>query len=145
MSESPDAIFTRYEEAIARRDADAIVADYAPDPIGYDLAPPLVQQGAALHDAAAIREWFDTWENDLRVTHRDLHVLRDGDLAIVHGLQHMTGTKKEQGHISLWFRTTIAARRIEGAWKIAHIHTSVPMDMDGSGKALTDLEPPGGA
>lgn len=141
MSDGPDAIFTRYEEAITRRDAEAIVADYGPDPIGYDLAPPLVQQGTALHDAAAIRLWFDTWEDDLRVIHRNLHVLQDGNLAVVHGLQHMTGTRKQQGHISLWFRTTIAARRINGAWKIAHIHTSVPMAMDGSGKALTDLEP----
>lgn len=139
--QAPEAIFTRYEEAIARRDADAIVADYAPEPVGYDLAPPLVHQGAALHDADAIRAWFDTWEDDLRVAHRDLHVLRDGELAVVHGLQHMTGTKKQEGPTSLWFRTTIAARRIEGAWKIAHIHTSVPMAMDGSGRALTHLEP----
>jgi len=141
MSATPEAIFTGYEEAIARRDADAIVADYAPDPIGYDLAPPLVQHGTTLHDAAAIRTWFDTWEDDLRVTHRDLHVLQDGDLAVVHGLQHMSGTKKGEGATSLWFRTTIAARRIEGDWKIAHIHTSVPMAMDGSVKALTDLTP----
>lgn len=140
MSEGPEAIFTRYEDAIARRDADAIVADYTADPIGYDLAPPLVQQGDALN-AAAIREWFDTWEDDLRVSHRDLHVLEDGDLAVVHGLQHMTGTKKGQGAASLWFRTTIAARRSADGWKIAHIHTSVPMAMDGSGKALTELEP----
>ncbi|AQR73735.1 nuclear transport factor 2 family protein [Sphingomonas sp. LM7] len=140
-SQSPSDIFTRYEDAIARRDADAIVADYAPDAIGYDLAPPLVQLGEALHDAAAVREWFDTWEDDLRVTHRDLHVLEDGDLAVVHGLQRMTGTKKGESPSSLWFRTTIAAQRIEGAWKIAHIHTSVPMAMDGSGKALTYLEP----
>jgi len=140
MSDHDDiqAILTRYEDAIRDRDADAIVADYVDGAIGYDLAPPLVQ-GAP--DAAGIRTWFDTWEDDLRVTHRDVHIFQDGDLAVHHCLQHMTGTSKDEGFISLWFRGTMALRRIHSAWKIAHIHTSVPMAMDGSGKALTDLEP----
>ncbi|MEP9361073.1 nuclear transport factor 2 family protein [Sphingomonas sp. KR3-1] len=141
MTDTPDAIFTRYEDAIRRRDADAIVADYLPDAIGYDLAPPLVHRAPAMLDPEGIRQWFETWEADLRVTHRDAQVLEQGDLAVVHALQHMTGTRKGEGPSSLWFRATIAARRVEGAWKIAHIHTSVPFAMDGSGKALLDLEP----
>jgi hypothetical protein len=43
--------------------------------------------------------------------------------------------------VALWFRATLAVRRIAGAWRIAHIHTSVPMAMDGSGRALADLTP----
>lgn len=136
-------ILTNYEAAILARDADAVLADYAPDAIGYDLAPPLVQQADTILDAQGLNGWFDTWEDDLRLAHADPHVLHDGDLAVLHCLQHMTGTKKGEGFTSLWFRSTLALRRIEGAWKIAHIHTSVPFAMDGSGKALLDLTPEG--
>ncbi|MDF7774984.1 nuclear transport factor 2 family protein [Sphingomonas sp. AOB5] len=135
------AILTRYEDAIRRRDAEAIVADYAADAIGYDLAPPLLHNSATLLDADGIRDWFDTWEDDLRVTHTGVHIFHDGDLAVLHCLQLMTGTKKGEAPSSLWFRATIMLRRIEDAWKIGHIHTSVPMAMDGSEKALTGLTP----
>ena len=36
-----EAILDRYEQAVIDRDADAVLADYTPDAIGYDLAPPL--------------------------------------------------------------------------------------------------------
>ena len=32
-------------------------------------------------------------------------------------------------------------RKVDGTWKIAHAHTSVPFYMDGSFKAATDLNP----
>jgi ketosteroid isomerase-like protein len=136
-----EAILNRYEEAIRRRDADAVVADYAPDAVGFDLAPPLVQHGEALRDAGAIRQWFDSWEDDLRITHAIPEILQDGDLAVLYGLQRMTGTKKGEGPVDMWFRATCALRRIAGEWKIVHIHTSVPFAMDGSDKALLDLTP----
>lgn len=143
MTSDPDivAILDRYADAVRRRDPDAVLADYAPDPIAYDLAPPLEHRGAQVLDADGLRAWFDTWEDDLAITYRDPHVLQDGDLAVLFCLQHMTGTKKDDGPQSLWFRATIALTRVDGAWKIAHIHTSVPFAMDGSGKALLDLEP----
>jgi ketosteroid isomerase-like protein len=56
-------------------------------------------------------------------------------------LQHLTGTTQDGERVALWFRATLAVRRIAGAWRIAHIHTSVPMAMDGSGRALADLTP----
>lgn len=136
-----EAILDRYEDAVLRRDADAVIADYAPDAIGYDLAPPLQHGAETLLDADGIRQWFETWEDDLRVTHAEPHILQEGDLAMLCCLQRMTGTKKGEEHIDMWSRATLALRRIEGAWKIVHIHTSVPMAMDGSGKALVDLSP----
>lgn len=141
--EQIEAILTRYEDAVRRRDADAVVADYAPDAVAYDLAPPLEQRAEALLDTDAIRQWFDTWEDDLRVTHAEPRILCDGDLAVLHCLQRMTGTKKGEGKTDLWFRATLVLRRAEDDWKIAHIHTSVPFAMDGSDKALLDLKPQG--
>jgi ketosteroid isomerase-like protein len=143
MSEHDDilAILTRYEDAVRRRDPKAVLADYVADPIAYDLAPPLFHEGKAILDVEALQGWFDTWEDDLRITHRDPHVLSDGDLGVLYALQKMSGTKKGEAFSELWFRCTVATQRIDGAWKIAHIHTSVPFAMDGSGKAMLDLTP----
>lgn len=141
MSGEPEDLLTRYAEAIRTRDARMIAADYAPGALAYDLAPPLQHDAAATVDLAELDAWFATWEDDLRVDHQAPTVLREGDLAMLWCLQHMHGTRKGEGRTSLWFRTTLAARRIDGAWKIAHIHTSVPFAMDGSGKAMLDLAP----
>lgn len=138
---TPEEILSRYENAIRNRDPQAIIADYVDDPVAYDLAPPLQHRGAQILDPAGLQEWFDTWEDDLRVTYQPPTVLEEGDLAVVWTLQNMTGTKKGESKSSLWFRATFALRRVAGDWKIVHIHTSVPMAMDGSGKALTDLTP----
>ena len=53
----------------------------------------------------------------------------------------MTGTKKDGEKADLWVRVTVGLRRIDGAWKITHQHTSVPFLMDGSFKAAVDLKP----
>ena len=135
------AILTRYEEAVLNRDADAVFADYVPNPISYDLAPPLETRGAAVLDREGLRQWFETWDGPIRVTSQEPAVLVDGDLAVMFTLQHMAGEKRGEEPVSLWFRSTLALRRIGGAWKIVHIHTSVPMAMDGSGRAEAGLKP----
>jgi ketosteroid isomerase-like protein len=43
--------------------------------------------------------------------------------------------------ISFWLRDTICLKRVGGAWKIAHIHSSVPFHMDGSLRPAFDLQP----
>jgi len=53
----------------------------------------------------------------------------------------MTGTKTDGARGDLWFRATACFRREDGAWKITHVHNSVPFAMDGSGCALLDLRP----
>ncbi|MCP3731892.1 nuclear transport factor 2 family protein [Sphingomonas sp. MG17] len=135
------AILTRYEQAVLDRDVDAVFADYIPNPVAYDLAPPLETRGAAVLDREGLKTWLDSWDGPVRVTSQEPAILVDGDLGILFTLQHMTGTKKGEGETDLWFRCTVALRRIAGAWKIVHIHTSVPMAMDGSGKAETGLKP----
>ena len=53
----------------------------------------------------------------------------------------MMGTKKDGEKVDLWMRCTAGLRRLGGAWKITHQHTSVPFLMDGSFKAAVDLKP----
>ncbi|HEX8345849.1 MAG TPA: nuclear transport factor 2 family protein [Actinoplanes sp.] len=42
---------------------------------------------------------------------------------------------------SLWHRSTLGLRRIDGDWVIVHEHQSVPFEMDGSFLASTGLQP----
>jgi ketosteroid isomerase-like protein len=53
----------------------------------------------------------------------------------------MTGTKTNGAKADLWFRETACFRREGGRWRITHMHNSVPFAMDGSDKALLDLQP----
>lgn len=42
---------------------------------------------------------------------------------------------------TLWFRSTVGLRRLDGVWRITHEHGSTPFYMDGSFAAAVDLEP----
>ena len=64
-----------------------------------------------------------------------------GDTAYGFGLSHMTGTKTNGHEGDLWSRETLGFRKVGGAWKIAHEHSSVPFYMDGSFRAAVDLKP----
>ena len=67
--------------------------------------------------------------------------MADERIAYAFGLRHMTGTKTDGERADLWFRATACLRREDSGWRIAHVHNSVPFAMDGSDRALLDLEP----
>lgn len=130
-----------YTAAIRAKDAAGIIATYADDLALYDLAPPLMQASQAVRDAASLQQWFDTWDGPIQLDQGQIHIEAGNDLAATWSLCHLSGVKVGEGAQSLWFRSTIVLRRDGGAWKIAHIHESVPFAMDGSGKALLELTP----
>jgi ketosteroid isomerase-like protein len=134
-------LLAAFTDAIRQKNAHAAVALYARDVVAYDLAPPLRIEGSTMRDPRYIQQWFDTWDGPIESEARGLEIVTGGDVAYAFGLRHMTGTKKDGEHVDLWFRATACLRREDGTWKIAHVHNSVPFAMDGSGRALLDLEP----
>ena len=68
---------------------------------------------------------------------RDLEVAVGGDTGYAHGLARMGSP----GAFSMWFRITLGLCRTEGRWQIAHLHESVPFNMDQSFTAAIDLQP----
>jgi ketosteroid isomerase-like protein len=143
MSQAEQEIRTVIETRIAalrRKDAAAAVARLAEDVVAFELAPPLVAPPGAARDAAVLAAWRDGFEEfDIEV--RDLAVEADGDIGFAHALHHLRGTRPGGRPVSLWMRSTLCFRREEGAWKIAHAHTSVPFHMDGTFRAAVDLQP----
>jgi ketosteroid isomerase-like protein len=135
------ALLKGYSAAIRRKDARATVAFYTRDAVAYDLAPPLRLPASAVRDPDHLQQWFDTWDGPIVTETQDLEIVAGDDVAYGFGLCRMTGTKTDGEQVSLWFRATACFRREDGAWKLAHVHNSVPFAMDGSGRALLDLEP----
>lgn len=142
-SEERDAVLaalTSFLEAIESKDAEAAIRWFDTRAVSFDLAPPLMNRFDELSDPSGLEEWFETWDGPIHTDLLPPDVLVSGDIAVVHGLQRMHGRKKE-GELSMWYRATVVLTRTASGWRIAHIHNSVPMAMDGSRKALTDLTP----
>jgi PhnB protein len=109
--------------------------------VRFDLAPPLAHAGADALDKQELESWFATWRGPIGYEVRDFSVTTGDDIAFCHGFVRISGTKTDGGENSVWARQTLCLRKIDGAWKITHEHTSVPFYMDGSFKAAVDLAP----
>jgi ketosteroid isomerase-like protein len=124
--------------AIAAKDASAVASYYASDVVAFDLAPPLKTTG---FDRKALEAWFATWDGPIGYEITDQHLDASGALAVARSLNHMTGKKIGGEQVDLWTRSTVCFRKEGNRWLVTHVHSSVPLTMDGSGKAATDLKP----
>jgi PhnB protein len=124
--------------ALSEKDAQAALSCLTADFIAFSLAPPLI---STMTDAKAYEAWFATWRGPIGTKIRDLRVAVSGDLGVSHSLNLMTGTSADGHDVKLWYRQTLSFRKVEGVWKIAHEHNSVPFYMDGSFRAAIDLTP----
>ena len=135
------AIIADHAKALYAKDIDLLFAHNATDFLSYDLAPPLQHKGRAADARAGTQSWFATWKSPIGWEDRDLAIIVGDRVAFSTALAHMTGTKIDGEEISLWLRVTNGFAKENGAWKIIHIHHSVPFYMDGSFKACVDLKP----
>ncbi len=127
-----------WSEALSAKNATRALSHYDGGAMQYSLAPPLE---AGLPTAEDLESWFATWKGPVGREIQDLSVRVAGDLALVHGLVHMYGTKTDGEKPDLWFRLTLGLVRGGADWKIVHEHESVPFYMDGTYKAAVDLKP----
>lgn len=124
-------------KAIRCKNPEAVRATFGSDSVGYFVEPPL-QQSPHQEDLAG---WFSTWSGPIGYDVGELQIAVGGDIAYGYCLSHLTGPRVDDKDTDFWFRETLCFRRIENQWLITHIHESVPMLMDGSKKAATDLKP----
>lgn len=128
--------------ALRRKDADGVISLFAEKSVMFVLAPPLrFRAGVDAPGANGVREWFATFENELGYEYRELEIECGETIAFCHSLDRISGKRTDGTQTDIWVRETLGLRKIDGAWKIAHQHQSVPMYMDGSNKAATDLKP----
>jgi len=127
-----------WTQALHDKDIDRLWSHYAPDIISFDIAPPL-QHGRVLRKE--LEEWFDTWSGPIGCEIRNLKITVGGDVAFSHSLNRLHGIRTDGEKTDVWVRATLCFRKIDGAWKVVHEHTSVPLYMDGSSRAAVDLTP----
>jgi uncharacterized protein (TIGR02246 family) len=133
------AIVEDMASAIRRRDAEALIAHYAPDVFAFDLLPPLRYEGAdALKQRAS--QWLASFEGPVGFEMRDLRITAGDDVAFCHSLNGVRGKSQSGAQVDMWWRATVCFHRRDGDWRVAHAHSSEPFDMR-SGKALLDLKP----
>ncbi|MDO3434738.1 nuclear transport factor 2 family protein [Rhizobium sp. CBN3] len=125
-------------KALGEKNAEEALSYEAEDSVEFSLAPPLVSNGK---DEAGLRAWFDTWEGPIGGEVRDAKLTLGENVAFWSGLTRMTGTKTDGAEVDFWFRQTLGLVKQGGRWLVAHQHASVPFAMDGSGRALLDLQP----
>lgn len=127
----------RYLGAIRAADAEAIASFYAPDILAFDAIAELQFKGVEAYK----KHWQACMEmcpgDGMGVFElHDLSIEADGDLAFGHALCRCGPSKDKAG----WMRATLAFRKTDGKWTIAHEHWSAPFDPE-SCKALFDLKP----
>jgi uncharacterized protein (TIGR02246 family) len=135
-----DLIDTR-TKAMRSGDAETICATYVPDAVVFSLAPPLVQPADGARDVEQLQAWFDEKGGSVWSEVQDLTVTVDGDLALCTSIESMGAPPEAPQPFTLWYRSTLGLRRIDGQWRICHEHTSTPFYMDGSNRAALDLTP----
>ena len=128
-------------KALHDKDVKRVLSHYAPGRVIFDLAPPLQHEGSGAATEQGLKDWFATWQGPIGHETRDVSITTDGEIAYCHGFIRIIGTKVDGEHADVWARQTTCLKKVAGAWKISHDHTSVPFYMDGSYKAAVDLKP----
>ncbi|MGD0675103.1 MAG: nuclear transport factor 2 family protein [Polyangiaceae bacterium] len=125
--------------AVRDKNVDAVLAGYVPEVVTFDVVTPLQHEGRAAV-RKRLSDWFSSFESAIDYDIVDLAVAVAGDVAFDHHLTKVHAVRRGGQVIAMWFRETIGYRKVDGAWKVTHQHSSVPIDME-SGKGRMDLAP----
>jgi ketosteroid isomerase-like protein len=121
------AIIEAWADAVRRHDLSGILAHHEQDILMFDVPPPLQSRG--------MDEYKKTWDLFFKY-HKPSQAFGIEELAITAGKDvafaaaimrcgsdTLSGPPEEGGFL---FRLTIGLRNVDGAWRIAHEHHSVP-------------------
>jgi ketosteroid isomerase-like protein len=128
------AVIEAWADAVRRHDLSGILAHHEQDIVMFDVPPPLQSQG--------IDEYKKTWDlffryhkpsqafdiEELAITAGELAITAGEDVAFAVAIMRcgsgtVSGPPEQGGFL---FRLTIGLRKVDGDWRIAHEHHSVP-------------------
>jgi len=132
------ALLEEYRDAVHAKDVDRFVAIFADDVRVFDM------WGTWSHDGIdSWREmaegWFGSLGDELvRVEFDEVQTTVGDDAAVLSAFVTFAGLSADGKELrSMNNRLTWGLRKVEGAWKVVHEHTSAPVEM-ATGKV--DLE-----
>ena len=118
-----------YRAAVLAKDVEAVLALYDEDARVFDTWGRWSYDGRNAW-AQAVEEWLGGLGDErVAVEVEDVRAIASDDVAVVHLLIVYRGLSKEGDDLrAMTNRLTWALRRTGDAWRIAHEHTSVPVD-----------------
>ena len=135
------AILDERIAALRTKDAERFMAQFAPDFVTFEIAPPLQFKAGDDPEGKNLKQWLASFKGPVGAEVRNLKITTDGELAFCHSLYHLTGSRTSGEETDVWMRQTLCFRKAGGRWAILHSHISVPFYMDGSDRAAVDLKP----
>ncbi|MHB8530805.1 MAG: YybH family protein [Caulobacteraceae bacterium] len=129
------ALQRRYLAAFNAKNADAIMANYAPGEglFVFDAVPPRQYVGAEAYK----KDWqalFAAYPGPAHTTVSDLEITVVGPVAYGHSINASRFTAKDGSKVDLTVRITDVYRKLGGRWRIVQEHVSFPVDL-ATGKA----------
>ena len=115
-------------EAICNKNLDGLMSHYLPDAVIYDLLPPLDLRGAAAC-RRNFEKWFASMTGCIHYEMLDVEIAAGDTHAFCHCLSHVTGARTGGGRADYWTRVSSGWRKVNGEWRIAHEHISMPTMM----------------
>ncbi len=126
-------------KAIKLQDVSSSVSMLADDVISFDLLTPLQNIGK---DAVVKRleNWFSEMAELKNFEMTNVNIDASEELAFCSSLNHIIATNSDGTKNDMWWRETTCYKKINGEWKIKHIHASSPFDME-TGETTLDAKP----
>ena len=129
-----------WARALRAKKLDELMSHYTQDILVFDLAPPLQYVGIDAY-RSNFEEWFLSFQGSIGYEIRDLSITTGDEVAFSRSLNLISGRRTNGEQTDVWVRATVCFRKIEGKWKVAHEHVSVPFYMEPPYKASLDLKP----
>jgi uncharacterized protein (TIGR02246 family) len=114
-----------WADAVRRKDYAGILRSHAADFVMFDVPAPFKSVGLDAYQ----KTWdvFFSWSSDpVRFEIQEMDVTAGADVAFAFATMRCEGQESDGKPEALDFRLTIALRKIDGRWMIAHEHHSVP-------------------
>jgi uncharacterized protein (TIGR02246 family) len=122
------ALYTKWNDAFNKKDANTVMSFYAPDVFVYDVIPPRAYPSWDSYK----KNWeglFAQFPGPLTNTVSDLKITVVGPVAYTRFINDGTMTAKDGTRSHVVVRSTDVWRKIDGKWLIVEEHNSVPVDL----------------
>ena len=121
------ALLETWADAVRRHDVPAILACHEPDMVMFDLPPPLQCKGIEAYE----RTWdlfFRYHTPGTAFDIQELAVTAGQDVAFAVAIMRCgpNSSSNPADKDGFLFRLTVGLRKVDGDWRIAHEHHSVP-------------------
>jgi ketosteroid isomerase-like protein len=122
-----EALLENWSDAVRRHDVPAILAHHDPDIVMFDLPPPLQCKGIDAYE----KTWdllFRYHKPGVAFDIEELAVTAGQDVAFAAAIMRCgpNSSSDPADTNGFLFRLTVGLRKIDGEWRTAHEHHSVP-------------------